>query len=81
MHKARLVKPTYRMLDILPVYNVGYSPAYNPIEAVFSKVKYNFSRNRLHNLVNKLGFNADRQIKAALKKITQQHCAACARKS
>ena len=81
MHKARLVKPTYRELDILPVYNVGYSPAFNPIEAVFSKVKYNFSRNRLHNLVNKVGFNADRQIKAALKKVTQEHCAACARKS
>ena len=60
VHKSKDVKPTYRQLDILPVYNVSYSPQFNPIEAVFSKLKYNFSRQRLNNLVNKLGFNADR---------------------
>ena len=81
VHRAIAVKPTYQKLDILPVYNVSYSPQFNPIEAVFSKLKAHFSRQRLHNLVNKLGFNADRQIKTALTKITQRHCAACARKS
>ena len=81
VHKANLVKPFYKVLDIKPVYNIGYSPEFNPIEAVFSKVKYNFSRKRLNCLVNKIGFNADREIKAALRSITQEHCAACVRKS
>jgi len=30
------MKPVYIELDIVPVYNVGYSPEFNPIESVFS---------------------------------------------
>ena len=81
VHKASPVRPAYDQLDIRPVWNVGYSPEFNPVEAVFSKVKYQFCRSRLNNLVNKVGFNADKEIKAALGKIEQDHCAACARKS
>ena len=36
VHKAHQVKPFYIELDIEPVYNVGYSPEFNPIESVFS---------------------------------------------
>ena len=39
VHKSQVVKPYYESLDIVPVYNVGYSPEFNGIEAVFSKVK------------------------------------------
>ena len=81
VHKSRDVQPTYSRLDITPVYNVGYSPELNPIEAVFSKVKAVFSRARLNNLVNKTGFNFDRAITAAFGSITPEHCAACVRKS
>ena len=63
------------------MFNVGYSPELNPIEAVFSKVKACFNNKRLHNLVNKIGFNADREIKVAFKTITKEHCGACVRKS
>ena len=81
VHKSREVREYWEELDIKPVFNVGYSPEYNPIEAVFSKVKARFNSKRLHNLVNKIGFNADKEIKAAFKAITQEHCAACVRKS
>ena len=68
-------------MNIKPVFNVSYSPEFNPVEAVFSKVKRLFNSRRLNNLVNKTGFNADREIKAAFKAITVEHCAACVRKS
>ena len=48
------------------IFNVSYSPEFNPIEAVFSKVKAHFSLNRLNCLVNKIGFNTDNAIKAAI---------------
>ena len=81
VHKSRDVQPVYDRLNITPVYNVGYSPELNPIEAVFSKVKAVFSRGRLSSLVNKTGFNFDRAIRAAFGAVTQEHCAACVRKS
>ena len=68
-------------LDIKPIYNVGYSPEFNPIEAVFSKVKRQFSYHRLHNLVTKIGFDMDQEIKTAFESIKAAHCAACAWKS
>jgi len=40
-----------------PIWNIGYSPEFQPIEAVFSKVKRVFNSQRLNNLVNKTGFN------------------------
>ena len=81
VHKSRDVQPEYDRLDITPVYNVGYSPELNPIEAVFSKVKAVFCRGRLNSLVNKTGFNFDRAITAAFRSVTPEHCAACVRKS
>ena len=67
--------------DIRPIYNVGYSPEFNPIEAVFSKVKRQFSCQRLHNLVTKIGFNMDKEVETAFGTIKPAHCAACVRKS
>ena len=48
IHKSRGVKPIYEDRDIKPVFNVPYSPDFNPIEAVFSKVKRLFSNSRLN---------------------------------
>ena len=56
VHKSQAVKPYYASLDIVPVYNVGYSPEFNPIEAVFSKVKALYNRRRLNCLINKTDF-------------------------
>lgn len=81
VHKSSTVKPVYGQLDMTTIYNVGYSPAFNPVESTFSKAKRLFNDQRLNNLVNKTGFNADKEIKAVFKKISQAHCAACVRKS
>ena len=81
VHKSKEVKEFYARSNILPIFNVGYSPEYNPIEAVFSKLKSLFNHKRLNNLVNKTGFNVDREIEEAFKAITIDHCASCVRKS
>ena len=81
VHKSKELSEWWPRLHIERIYNVGYSPEFNPIEAVFSKVKAIFTRKRLNCLVNKTGFNADREIGAAFRKITTDHCAACVRKS
>lgn len=81
VHWATDVMPYYQSLNITPIFNIGYSPQFNPIEAVFSKVKFNFCRKRLKCLVNKTGFNADREIEISLLSVTTAHCTACMRKS
>ena len=81
VHKRPECREMMAKLDIRPIYNVGYSPEFNPVEAVFSKVKRRFSSQRLHDLVTKVGFNMDREVEAAFRAVTPAHCAACARKS
>ena len=81
VHTAANVKEWWGKLDIVPIFNVPYSPQFSPIEAVFSKVKRKFNEERLNCLVNKIGFNFDRAIKDAFASITVDHCAACWRKS
>ena len=81
IHKTPTVKPWYRTLNITPIYNVGYSPEFNPIESVFSRVKFLFNKSRLNDIVNRRGFNFDRTIEAAFRGITVEHCKAVVRKS
>lgn len=52
VHKEKNVRPYYKSLDISPIFNVSYSPEYNPIEACFSQVKRHFCRERLNVLAN-----------------------------
>ena len=81
IHKKPCVKEWWPKLNMEPIWNIGYSPEFNPIEAVFSKVKRLFNSQRLNNLVNKTGFNADKEIESAFKQITVDHCRSCIKKS
>ena len=36
VHKGKDIKPLYADYDIKPIFNIGYSPEYNPIESCFS---------------------------------------------
>ena len=56
-HKEKSVKELYDLHDILPLYNIPYLPATNPIEACFSIVKGFFKRKRLERLVNDKPFD------------------------
>ena len=69
------MQPWDEKLNITPVFNVAYSPEFNPIEAAFSKVKRIFNQRRLNCLVNKIGFNADKEINKALNGKNHQNSA------
>ena len=75
------MQPVYLKERITPIFNIPYSPEFNPIEAVFSKVKSIFNRRRLNCLVRKIGFNADQTIQMAFNSVSKDHCTACVRKS
>lgn len=81
VHKSLICKAEALRLDIRIIFNVSYSPQFNPIEAVFSKVKIVFNRRRLNSLVNKQGWNMDEEVRYAFRQITVEHCASCVRKS
>jgi transposase len=81
VHKAKTVKPLYAQLNITPIWNVAYSPEFNPIESAFSIVKRHFCKNRLNDIVNRRGFNFERTIEAAFREVSVAHCRAFARKS
>ena len=75
------MKPIYAELDIVPVFNVGYTPEFNPIESVFSQVKRVFCRERLNKLVNNEEFDTNKMIHSAFSKVTKTTINACIRKS
>ena len=65
----------------MPIWNVSYSPEFNPIESVFSQVKRLFSRERLSTLANHEDFNDNRAIRSAFSKVTVDMVVNCAKKS
>ena len=65
VHRAKEVTTVLQELNMVRIFNVGYFPEGNPIEAVFSKVKSIFCRRRSNCLINKVGFNMDREIENA----------------
>ena len=65
VHRAKEVTTVLQELDMVRIFNVGYFPEGNPIEAGFSKVKSIFCRRRSNCLINKVGFNMDREIENA----------------
>ena len=81
MHKSKDVRPFYASLDIVPIFNVGYSPEFNPIESVFSQVKRIFCRERLNKLVNNEEFDTNKAIRAAFNKVSRDTVGACIKKS
>ena len=65
-----VVKALCKKLGITPVYNIGYSPDLNAIEAVFSQVKRAFHKERLWTLARGKEFDIFRAIKKAFKEVT-----------
>jgi hypothetical protein len=57
VHKTPGTYAAMRFLNIKPLYNLAYSPEYNPIELVFSMVKHNFKQARLRTLANGAAFD------------------------
>ena len=81
VHRERTVKLLYSDLDIMPIWNVSYSPEFNPIESVFSQVKRFFSRERLNIIANHGNFDDNKTIRSAFAKVTATMAVNCWAKS
>ena len=71
----------YRNLNICPIFNLPYSPDYNPIESVFSQVKRIYKSKRLGQLANDKEFNQKEQIEDAFYMISPDKIDPCIRHS
>ena len=65
----------------MPIWNVSYSPEFNPIESVFSQVKRFFSRERLNVIANHGNIDDNKTIRIAFAKVTVKMVVNCATKS
>ena len=81
MHKDKTVRPYYAELDIMPVFNVSYSPEFNPIESCFSQVKRHFCAERLNVLANFGVFEHNATIRKAFEKVTPKLVKSCTERS
>ena len=59
--------PTYEKLNFVPIWNIKYSPDYNPIETVFAQVKLWYKRERLNLLANGKEIDTKALIRRAFK--------------
>ena len=73
VHKCKTSKKEMTRLNIKWILNVPYSPEFNPIESVFSRVKFLFCNTRLNSLVNRIGFNFEITIEMAFRAVTREH--------
>ena len=67
-----MIKALFSELKITPIYNVSYSPDFNPIETVFASVKRIFKRERLHALTNGHDFDLNMGIRRAFSCVTKE---------
>ena len=65
----------------MPIFNVSYSPEFNPIESCFSQVKRYFCAERLNVLANFGVFDQNKTIRTAFMKVTPKLVASCVDKS
>ena len=59
------------------IYNVSYSPDWNPIELVFAKVKQRFRRLRAQKLVGELQIEHEAMVTRAVKAIRKKDIVSC----
>ena len=64
-HKTKAVIKLMEENKVEYIFNVPYSPQYNPIETVFSKVKTHFKKRKLSLISNERKFNQTQEIKDA----------------
>ena len=51
VHTSEASKAAMRERGFRWIYNIAYSPEYNPIELTFSKIKYEFKKLRARKLI------------------------------
>ena len=69
VHKSDRAWDVYKELNILPLFSPIYSPEYNPIEMMFSKLKNIVKRMRLKDMLEQRKRTFDQLIDKAVMEI------------
>jgi transposase len=70
-------KELYEELGIIPVFNIPYSPQFNPIESVFSIIKQSFKKDVLYHLINGKRLMIETLIRKAVNGVNQEKIMNC----
>ncbi len=52
VHRSMIAHEAYTGLEIVPIFNIPYSPQFNGIESVFSIMKEKYKRSMIDNIVH-----------------------------
>jgi hypothetical protein len=66
-------------LNMLPIFNIPYSPQFNGIESYFSLLKLEYKKLLLKNILNEISYEVPALIKQSLKAVSNQKAMNCAR--
>ena len=81
VHKDENLQAYCENHGIMRIFNVSYSPEFNAIETIFSRVKNFFRKERLNKLANGEYFDFEAGAKKAFKPITPDFVKSCANRS
>jgi transposase len=69
VHHSKLVKKFAEEQDIVVIFNIPYSPQYNPIEVVWSLVKQKYKKAKLESLMTHSKINHQQVVKRCLESV------------
>ena len=79
VHKTLLVRETLRKLNMIPIFNVPYSPDYNGIESYFFLVKQVYKKTLLQRTMKGEALDVRRMIMYAIRKVEDAKTINCVR--
>ena len=83
VHRSKAVRNELERINVTPIYNVVYSPEYNPIEMSFAIVKQRFRALKTNDIINNSSQKTIDLIKAGFNSIdpgiTRKHIDHCER--
>ena len=78
VHKVKNIQKFYEDHNILPIWNVPYSPQYNGIESYWSLVKHEYKNLLLKEMIRKNEFKSADLVEQSIKKIKKEFIVSCA---
>ena len=69
VHKTNAIKKVLKSQNIQAIYNVPYSPDFNPCECCFAKIKNIYKRSKMSSLVNGEIVDFENLVKASVESI------------
>ena len=72
VHRSKRAKAFMEENDVRAIYNVPYSPEYNPIEVYFGHIKRPYRQMKLEMMVNKEKFDSRKLIMEAIETRSQE---------